>query len=1213
MRMRKTFLLLCLAFVLIAQNAMAEDVTSTYLGNPGFESCTASTSSFTANYGNEDYSSDEWTRGVSEQWARGGVLAYGSNLYCNTSAGVIPDVAWDNDTDNKNALGMGCSWANQLYYLSDTTTWAAGLYTLSVHVYNANSGGTSVGSNLFGFVTTDGATSYYSSTTSFTACEWTTISVSFLLTEETSGQVSVGYKSSGSGSDSNPVLYFDDITIDYCSTVITDSYLTDPGFEQCTAISSSTDTGGSATSGSSYWTGTATATATGAPVTYNSSLYVGYSGCTAPESSWDDDSDNLIAMGMNARWGTSNYVYYTSEEITLPAGTYAIAVHAYNANSSATSVGANYTGFVTSGNTTYYSTNTSFTAGEWIVDYVTFTLESATTGNIRVGYGGASNGASSNPVIYVDDVTIYGPETTTGDEEEEDSLVYDISTDVLSNGGFEDCEAITENISSTATSYVDYADQGWAITRGDNTYGAVVEYESSYTLNSFSAPSEAWDAEEETDNKNALGISSGWSGNIYYDGDTLTLPAGTYRATIHSYNTNSSASTWQSNLTGFVTTDGTTYYADRLNFVSNTWQTCTVEFTLDTAATGFFRVGGQGLQNSSSSSAVVFFDDYTVATDVPSALGYQRVAAEYDGKKGSITVSYSGGWNYTADASLSLSSGAVATVTDTTGTTTIGTATLTALEGDSIGFTADLSNVTLSASTTYIISIPAEVYGYTGTSAMNQAIAYTLTTPTVSLGEPAASLDDEAILNFDGTLTVLYSDAENNYPEGIYTLGMQTGASATLTAGETTVATGTIAALGGDSVGYTVTFSDLSLTAGTTYTITVAKGAYGYGVTSNSGYNAVLNDELSISFTEAIHVQEGQLYTFQQKASRLYMSVNESSSTKYGNIVLSESEYGFTLEEQEDIDSLRLVSESQEYIYHYGSNTWTLGTTTYGNSKYGDGYLNIALVGMRVSNDTVYYKLVRTYGTTEYILATDDTSSGSILYDNKSYASVADRGLWAISEFERTTVDVTVGTTGYATLYYSQYNLQVPDGLTAYTVEVDGSYAILTAISSGIIPAGTGVVLKASETPTGSTTYSFSVSSNDATAIENNALVGTDVTEKIDEDGYVYYILSTDDEGTVGFYWQSGTGGEYVTNAAHKASLAVEASSDDDEESDDSSVKGLTIVFDDATGILSTVADEARTIQGIYTLTGVKVADGSDVDALPAGIYIINGKKALIK
>ena len=1209
MRMRKTFLLLCLALVLIAQNAMAEDVTSTYLGNPGFESCTASTSSFTASYGNEDYSSDEWTRGVSEAWARGGVLAYGSNLYCNTSAGVIPDIAWDNDSENKNALGMGCSWANQLYYLSDTITLPAGLYTLSVHVYNANSGGTSVGSNLFGFVTTDGATSYYSSTTSFTAGEWTTISVSFLLTEKTSGQVSVGYKSNNEGASSSPVLYFDDITIDY-STEITDSYLTDPGFEQCTAISSSTDTGGSATSGSSYWTGTATSTATGAPVAYNSSLYVGASGCTVPASSWDEDSDNTIAMGMNARWETSNYVYYTSEEITLPAGTYAIAVHAYNANSSATSVGANYTGFVTSGNTTYYSTNTSFTAGEWIVDYVTFTLESATTGNIRVGYGGASGGASSNPVIYVDDVTIYGPETTTGDEEEEDSLVYDISADVLSNGGFEDCEAITEN----CTSYVDYADQGWAATRESTlAYGAVVAYGSSYTLNTFSAPSEAWDADEGTENKNALGISSGWSGNIYYDGDTLTLPAGTYRATIHSYNTNSSATAWRNNLTGFVTTDGTTYYAERLSFVSNTWQTCTVEFTLDTATTGFFRVGGQGTQTYSTSNPAVFFDDYTVATDVPSALGYQRVAAEYDGKEGSITVSYSGGWNYTDDATLSLTSGAVATVTDATGTTTIGTATLTALE-DGTGFTADLSNIALSASTTYTVSIPAGVYGYDGTSAMNQAIAYTLTTPTVSLGELTASLEDEAILNFDGTLTVLYDGAENNYPEGIYTLGIQSGASATLTAGETEVATGTIAALGEDSVGYTVTFSDLSLTAGTTYTITVAEGAYGYGVDASSGYNAVLNDELSISFTEAIHVQEGQLYTFQQKASRLYMSVNESSSTKYGNIVLSESEYGFTLEEQEDIDSLRLVSESQEYIYHYGSNTWTLGTTTYGNNKYGDGYLNIALVGTLVSNDTVYYELVRTYGTTEYILATDDTSSGSIVYDNKSYASVADRGLWAISEFERTTVDVTVGTTGYATLYYSQYNLQVPDGLTAYTVEVDGNYAILTAISSGLIPAGTGVVLKASETPTESTTYSFTVSSEEASAITDNALVGTDVTEKIDEDGYEYYILSTDDDGTVGFYWQSGTGGEYVTNAAHKASLAVEASSEDsDDDEESSSVKGLTIVFDDATGILSTVADEAQTIQGIYTLTGVKVADGSDVDALPAGIYIINGKKALIK
>jgi hypothetical protein len=35
--------------------------------------------------------------------------------------------------------------------------------------------------------------------------------------------------------------------------------------------------------------------------------------------------------------------------------------------------------------------------------------------------------------------------------------------------------------------------------------------------------------------------------------------------------------------------------------------------------------------------------------------------------------------------------------------------------------------------------------------------------------------------------------------------------------------------------------------------------------------------------------------------------------------------------------------------------------------------------------------------------------------------------------------------------------------------------------------------------------------------------------------------------------------------------------------------------------------------EGIYTLTGVKVKDGNDTKGLPIGIYIVNGKKLIIR
>ena len=79
----------------------------------------------------------------------------------------------------------------------------------------------------------------------------------------------------------------------------------------------------------------------------------------------------------------------------------------------------------------------------------------------------------------------------------------------------------------------------------------------------------------------------------------------------------------------------------------------------------------------------------------------------------------------------------------------------------------------------------------------------------------------------------------------------------------------------------------------------------------------------------------------------------------------------------------------------------------------------------------------------------------------------ADASLWTLED--ATSINVAVSDAGYATLNVP-FAVTIPEGVTAYTGKVNGSYLTMNEISS-TIPANTAVVLKADE---GS--YTFNVS-----------------------------------------------------------------------------------------------------------------------------------------
>lgn len=190
-----------------------------------------------------------------------------------------------------------------------------------------------------------------------------------------------------------------------------------------------------------------------------------------------------------------------------------------------------------------------------------------------------------------------------------------------------------------------------------------------------------------------------------------------------------------------------------------------------------------------------------------------------------------------------------------------------------------------------------------------------------------------------------------------------------------------------------------------------------------------------------------------------------------------------------------------------------------------------------------------------------------------------------------TTVDVTIGNSGYSTLYYSNLALTSPSGVQAFVYGVIGGELIQDEVT-GTIAAGEPVVLKA--TPG---TYTFTASDEAGTKRSDNELLGTDEETLLPAaEGYYYYMVSYDKNGeNVGFYWGAENGGAFK-NGAHRAYLKVA-------QTDAAGAKGWA--FNGSTTGISAVPFAISTPHSatIYNLAGQRVSKSY------RGIVIVNGKK----
>lgn len=201
------------------------------------------------------------------------------------------------------------------------------------------------------------------------------------------------------------------------------------------------------------------------------------------------------------------------------------------------------------------------------------------------------------------------------------------------------------------------------------------------------------------------------------------------------------------------------------------------------------------------------------------------------------------------------------------------------------------------------------------------------------------------------------------------------------------------------------------------------------------------------------------------------------------------------------------------------------------------------------------------------------------------------------------TTDVSVGTItiaapeGFGT-YYNESSYILPEGLTAFgytTANTDGTLVKTDVFTAGdVVPAKAALVVKGN---TGK--YECYATDKEATnTLEGNLLKGVTTDTRIEAaSGVKRYILTRADDGILAFYrTNSGTINVKANRAYLEVPTAMAVAS--------FSLEGT------ATGINNVVTTAAK--QGIYTISGVRL-NATTTKELPAGIYIVDGKKVIVK
>lgn len=210
-----------------------------------------------------------------------------------------------------------------------------------------------------------------------------------------------------------------------------------------------------------------------------------------------------------------------------------------------------------------------------------------------------------------------------------------------------------------------------------------------------------------------------------------------------------------------------------------------------------------------------------------------------------------------------------------------------------------------------------------------------------------------------------------------------------------------------------------------------------------------------------------------------------------------------------------------------------------------------------------------------------------------------------LTDYCTTTPDValSVGQTGYSSLYYSNFDLVVPENTAAFTFKsVNGAVTASTVYDQGdVVPAGEAVVVYTiNAVPC---TLNFKKVKTATAPDAGSQLHGTDVETAITDDEACYFygmsLNKSNDLKSVGFYWMNATGAAF-TNGAHKVYLTIPKSEINAGEQANRGFSLSQLI----TGVESVECHDHEP-QAVYDLSGRRIRHAGK------GIYIVNGKKII--
>lgn len=226
------------------------------------------------------------------------------------------------------------------------------------------------------------------------------------------------------------------------------------------------------------------------------------------------------------------------------------------------------------------------------------------------------------------------------------------------------------------------------------------------------------------------------------------------------------------------------------------------------------------------------------------------------------------------------------------------------------------------------------------------------------------------------------------------------------------------------------------------------------------------------------------------------------------------------------------------------------------------------------------------------------TSIVSVFGFPGAYNTTYQLNVFTADAVEETGYILAVSAAGYATYYNSTKAYTLPAGVKGHIWELSKGL-VNTYAPESVVPANVPLVIEAAQD-----NYALMFTTTTNKAATTNVLEGTDEATALTNDpDYYYYGLSLNadgDEGSVGFYWMNPTGAAF-TNGAHKAYLKLAKSIFSP------SMSMSAFPFNGSATGIDKIATGADTTKSVYDLSGRRV------NKAIKGIYIVNGKKVLVK